>query len=372
MEDLRNMEAEKLAYSETREVVKYFEAVYFLPSLERDSDREILRNTELKDDGIHMGIVYPLKILEKIDEAASLSPSSYRLGVNISYFPKWKSYSISFVIPNEVTDGERRIMDQIKNLEERIQTVNTEIRVGNSELKQMILSSYEELKKRRIRQLSDIDAWIKKLPVRLVEMPSSGAAATFKLPINPAILSVIPSKERPEEPSLDRANMNTIVDLIKNVGLLFERAPKTFSKLDEEELRDVILAGLNMFFKGAATGETFSVAGKTDIHLAVSSKDVLIAECKKWTGESGYKDAIDQLFSYTAWRDSFGIIIAFSSRKGFTSVMEKAQAETKNHPTYLEGSFKIVDSNHYVTRHLKAVDDARQIEVHHLLFTLFS
>jgi hypothetical protein len=368
--ELENMDADKVAYSETNEVMAYFEAKYFLPELEKDPSRDEQRMTEPKRDGIDMVLVYPLRNYEKIGEAAGRMPSSRRLGIRLEYVPQHNIFTISFRIPNNVSDGVERIMAERQCILDHIGNINAEVRSGNEELRKLILERYTQMKKLRVQQLSDINSWISKLPVKLMEVPN-GTSAPFRIPVNQKVLAIIPNKQKPKEPVLDRNQVSTIIELIRNVGHLFERTAKTFLKLEEEDLRDVILAGLNMVFKGEATGETFSKGGKTDIHLRFSSKDVLIAECKKWEGEKTYKETIDQLFRYTTWRDLFAIIVSFSNRQGFTDVIEKAKSETKRHSTYVNQSLQEAGTGHFITKHIKTEDEARQIEVHHLLFTLY-
>jgi hypothetical protein len=53
--------------------------------------------------------------------------------------------------------------------------------------------------------------------------------------------------------------------------------------LDEEKIWDLLLMSLNAHFEGAAAGEVFNAAGKTDILISAKDRNVFIAECK--TGE---------------------------------------------------------------------------------------
>ena len=102
---------------------------------------------------------------------------------------------------------------------------------------------------------------------------------------------------------------------------MFERTPLTFSKLEEEELRNVILSHLNGVFDGNAVGEAFSKRGKTDIYLPINKGAVFIAECKYWKGAKTLESAVKQILGYLTWRNSFGVIILFSNRKSFTNIL---------------------------------------------------
>jgi hypothetical protein len=367
--ELEDMDPATIANSDSQEVMRYFQDKYFLPGLEKDENREELRNTDILVDGVKITLIYPLKMDVNVRVAAELRPSSVRFGSRIEYWPEKNCFMTSEIIPNGASNGSERIMGAREVILDRINSINTDVRNGNQGLQEAISIRYLALKKQRVKQLADVDSWIKKLPVKLIEVPSGSAPTPLKLPVNPKIVSIIQDKKKPE-PSLDRSQVSMIVELINNTGHYFERTPKTMAKLEEEELRDLILGGLNMHFKGA-TGETFSKGGKTDIHYSHSSKDVLIAECKKWQGEATYDETIDQLFRYTTWRDLFGIVITFSNNKNFTDVIEKAKSETKKHPTYVANSIQEPGTGHFISKHIKAEDEARHIEVHHLLFTLY-
>ena len=110
-------------------------------------------------------------------------------------------------------------------------------------------------------------------------------------------------KPGPAEPRLTPETVAEIVGLIDQSGRGFETAPGTYGKFEEEDLRNVLLGHLNsVFMADAATGETFSKRGKTDICLRASGGAVLIAECKFWGGAKLYGATLEQLFGYLTWR----------------------------------------------------------------------
>jgi hypothetical protein len=53
--------------------------------------------------------------------------------------------------------------------------------------------------------------------------------------------------------------------------------PAITARLNEEKIRDLLLAILNARFEGAAVGEAFNAAGKTDILIRAGDRNVLIA-----------------------------------------------------------------------------------------------
>jgi hypothetical protein len=114
-----------------------------------------------------------------------------------------------------------------------------------------------------------------------------------------------------EEFVLQRDYVLDILEILDRSGREFELNPEVFGvKLEEEDLRSIILAHLNTIFEGSATGETFSKFGKTDIHLNIARGQIFIAECKFWQGPKYYReDAINQLFRYLTWRQNYAAII---------------------------------------------------------------
>lgn len=133
------------------------------------------------------------------------------------------------------------------------------------------------------------------------------------------------------EPVLDAANYEHILSVLQNMVLVMERSPTAFEKMGEEDLRQHFLVQLNGQFEGAATAETFNVSGKTDILLRANGRNVFIAECKFWKGPKHYRETIDQLLGYTAWRDAKTAIIIFNRGTALSTVLTGIKAETEAH-----------------------------------------
>jgi hypothetical protein len=103
-----------------------------------------------------------------------------------------------------------------------------------------------------------------------------------------------------------------------------ERAPSIADGRGEEEIRDLLVAGLNSVFQGAAAGEVFNGAGKTDILIRQDGVNVFVGECKIWDGESSMDEALDQLFRYAVWRDTKTAVLLFIRNRDVTAVIGKA------------------------------------------------
>src|SRR5262249_14489481 len=89
---------------------------------------------------------------------------------------------------------------------------------------------------------------------------------------------------------------------------------------------------LNGQFEGHATGETFNRTGKTDILIREKDRNLFIAECKFWDGSKSLTDAIDQVLSYTCWRDTKVAVIVFNRRKDISSVLAAVRKAATDHP----------------------------------------
>ena len=113
---------------------------------------------------------------------------------------------------------------------------------------------------------------------------------------------------------------------------VMELSPSAFATMDEESLRFHFLVQLNGQYEGGATGETFNYEGKTDILIRVQGKNIFIAECKYWDGPKKLTDTLDQLLSYSSWRDTKVAVIVFNRRKNFSGVLDAIPPTVEAHP----------------------------------------
>src|SRR5687768_16191587 len=133
-----------------------------------------------------------------------------------------------------------------------------------------------------------------------------------------------------------------------------------------------MLGFLNAVFqRPAATGETFSRQGKTDIYLPVTGGNVLVGECKKWDGATLYQKTISQLFGYLTWRQTVGVMVTFSERASLTRVIDQAKRATAAHSTFND-FINTGAPSYFVSRHRHPADELKILELHHLCFDLQS
>lgn len=111
--------------------------------------------------------------------------------------------------------------------------------------------------------------------------------------------------------AINDADYKHIIEIIDGCCSTWETSPATYAVHDEEDLRQMILGLLNSHYENA-TGETFRNRGKTDIYIPYENHAAYIAECKVWRGKSAFLKAVEQLFSYTTWRDTKVSVIIFN------------------------------------------------------------
>jgi hypothetical protein len=158
--------------------------------------------------------------------------------------------------------------------------------------------------------------------------------------------------------------------VLSNQRNALERNPSVAAKLDEEEIRDMLLVGLNAQFEGDAGGELFNGAGKTDILIRVDDRNIFIGECKVWSGPKTMDDALGQLFGYLVWRDTKAAILLFIRNKDVTAVTDKAIGKIKEHPNHKRSPTHHCGADQYeFTMHAQG-DPEREIHLTLIPFAL--
>ncbi len=321
------------------------------------------------DQEIQLEIVFaridiPVIPNDQIAQIYKLLPSSFSLThPKVSYTNGW----ISTEVPASDTE--------VKNV---ISEIKSDIEVRNKDIKQYQQEARlyaKELLQNRKSQFENEDALFqaisKKVSVPLKQKEDFSTVIPTILRYSEKIKAIAPPKAQPPmEYSLKRDEFNTILNLIDNCCLFFERTPQTFAKLKEEELRNVILSSLNIVFEGDAIGEAFSKLGKTDLFLKINKGGVFIAECKFWNGPVALKNTVQQILGYLTWRDSFGVIILFVKRRNFTNIINEIIPNVEKISSYSKGIEKLNDSQFKAFHHMPE-DDMKLVEIHYLLYNLY-
>jgi hypothetical protein len=338
-----------------------------------ERDRAYRQDGDLNMEGEKIIVKLPIipnndinKILNLRTQSISLSggPNFNVDRNNIVFEIEIKGYGINL----DIHQVDNAIITTKSSIKSYLTRKNREIASENSGLKtklSLYINSRKEkldLDKKRINEL-----------VNLIKIPLARKDGEIvkKITIDkkPFIKKIKP-KTPEEDYQLDREKVVDIIKLINNQCLQFEKTPKTYNKFDEPNLRDLLLSNLNSIFEGQATGETFNFHGKTDIYLNIDKGNILVTECKFYSGEKKYHETIDQLLGYLTWRQNFGIMLSFCRQKNFTKILDDAESIIKSHTSY-ESGFIAHDKSHFISRHTLPGDDYKYVEIHHLYFNLY-
>lgn len=186
---------------------------------------------------------------------------------------------------------------------------------------------------------------------RREDAPATYTAPQVKRKVSPRLPPMTKESYLPE-PTLASEEYEHILSVIFNMVSVMERSPRAFRGMDEEDLRHHFLVQLNGQYEGQATGETFNHSGKTDILIRVENSNIFIAECKFWRGPKSFAEALDQLQSYTTWRDVKTALILFNRDTAMTTVLESIPQVAKSHCNYKsEEAFEPESGFRYIFRH---------------------
>jgi hypothetical protein len=220
---------------------------------------------------------------------------------------------------------------------DRISSCLDEIRASVTQFyaKDLIYHCCAEINNRRAAYAAH-DALIAKVHSSIPIKRRDDGKASIIIPVARKALKVsptIPKNAVKPEPAIDAKTYDGILDVISNMMSVVERSPSVFRTMKEEDLRTVLLVGLNGLYEGGATGETFNGVGKTDILIREKDSNVFIAECLEWKGpEYLQKKLDDQLFCYATWRDCKLATIIFNRNRDFSAVVAKMRALLEQHP----------------------------------------
>ena len=208
-------------------------------------------------------------------------------------------------------------------------------------------------------------------------------ADSYSVPLTRRKLTLGRSAHRSEgpnayvpEPAIDDADYEAVLTVLKNARNALERSPSMSSKLEEPEIRDLLLVSLNAQFEGKAAGEVFNCTGRSDILVREGDRNVFIGECKIYDPKLGTQGmdalvtgALNQLLCYLVWRDTKAALVLFIRDTDVSDAIRKALAAIGRHPNYLRhGSVSTEERHDFV---LHANDDKnREIRLAFLPFLI--
>lgn len=227
----------------------------------------------------------------------------------------------------------RALVDQtLRQIEQHLSWQRPMIEAHNQGLPGAAENAIRQRRERLLAQSQRAEAL--GIPIRRrADAPKTYALPSVKRKAVPTLPPTTTAPFRPE-PALAMELYEHILKVVQDMALVMERSPDAFKAMNEEALRQHFLVQLNGQFEGKATGETFNMAGKTDILLREGDRNVFIAECKFWKGPKAFGEAIDQLLGYTTWRDGKTAILVFNRGSETSTVLAGIDTATKAHANF--------------------------------------
>jgi len=274
---------------------------------------------------------------------------------------------VSFTFGIDKQDPEefkRRKEDAKRSAFVNLDNVNKNIRDWNNQLPAIIAPSFQERKKELLKENEFFSA------INLTT--NTDADSLFSVPIIQRKIIPQPNLDKRKvfssSPTVAQDTYDNLLHLLNDVGRGMERKPSLYKGKDENGIRDFFLSQLEFRYDGVtASGETFNSEGKTDIILkyAPDGSNLFVAECKFWTGATGFLETITQLFDrYLTWRDSKVAIMMFVKINDFTSALNNIRTEIRNHPYYISNKGQHSESSFsYIFRLKQDGEKEVQLEV---------
>lgn len=293
-------------------------------------------------------------------EFLELMPSSQRS----SGEPQWRFEGNTLVL--EADAEEKAIERALDEMRFWLGGRNRDVQNGNATLRQIIEPIWRRKREELERHYGALKALTEKVKIPLHQNAQAPKPVVLTKP--KAVVTKPSLKPATAEPELDRNSVLEIVSFVEAYSRQLEVTPGVYAKLEEEELRDLVLSLLNVNYPGSS-GETFSKQGKTDLFLRAGGGGSLIVECKRWDGPKRYGDALDQLFRYLTWHHAYGVLLTFSTNRDMTACIKAAKEVLGSHATTVKGSVGGASSR-FSSRHVHPQDRSKEVEVFHLFVDL--
>lgn len=345
---VRALSKEKLETNTDDEIIEYFKSLYSIENINLLIDQIEAKTSEIEVDvsqdqmrftrersepyyikGIKVEYFIPF---EGPKDLFQFRPSSFTMSypeVEIRSNELVFSYSYP-VDSNDTTRIESRFESDKNTVVGNVGGLNGQINAFNNQVENTIKT---ELSARRskLEQYEKITTTIK-YPLRKI-----GTTVSSPIKMKPIMEKVKELRTSAPEPEyvLEDVMYDEILSSIKGMAITMERSPQAFNEMNEENIRFHFLVNLNGIFRGDATGETFNYNGKTDIIIRINNKNIFISEFKFWKGEKILSETIDQILSYTSWRDTKTAIVLLNRNRDFTNVLNQIPSIVQKHPNFI-------------------------------------
>lgn len=236
-------------------------------------------------------------------------------------------------------EAEGRLLLLERDLQQWVEAVNGDV----ASLKDEVKARAQELVDQRIsvlRHRDDLAAALT-IPLRQVD-PGRALEVPMKRKVVTLKTSPAPAADGSPDFALTGAVYEQIIRTILGFTHALERRPASARSLiaDEETMRDWLMFLLSANYEAPdgkelfIGGETENGKGKTDILVRYHGRNAFIGECKFWDGPTKFDTAIDQVLSYTVWRDTKAALILFITRQNPTQVIGKAHTRLAAHAAH--------------------------------------
>ena len=269
---------------------------------------------------------------------------------------------------DRIADSKKTVDDIIAQIDQYLPDVKHVLEIYNPRFAEFAKTAlekrkYELLANQKSNQaLSELAVPVRKRTDEVAKVFVPPARKTIPIPAS--------SKAADVTPVLEIKAYDDILSTITAMAHGIECSPETFEGMDEEDIRIVLLIGLNAIYEGKATGETFNGIGKSDILIRAADKNIFIAECLVWDGEAKFRKKLDdQLLNYVVWRDTKAALIVFNRTKNLTSVVKTIDACLSKHPQFVRNIARASETElRYEFR--RADDPGRQFYLACLVFNV--
>lgn len=245
--DIASKTDEYLLGVNAEELANFYLDKHQLPFVERDNNREIQYKKEKSvyrtlgdvviDREIPIRIFYPIVLRTRIRTVIESQSQTY--------FPGYKMYIeeaflvVHVFLSSRGTNQEQTIKTALETLEKAIEYKNSNVLAGNERLKNELTDFINQKKKQLEADEKLLNEIIKKVPVNLEKKVEK--TSTLNLTVKEVIKPVYPKAQELQEPFIEAEKVNAVIELLESSGFSFETTPKVYSKMEEEELRDILL-----------------------------------------------------------------------------------------------------------------------------------
>lgn len=309
-------------------------------------------------------VVLPIDNIDSASRTLQFTPGAWQHANE-----QWETVAggIALNVRPQNQDG---ILRSIEAMKRNIETLNAAVEPKNRDLERFVREAIDS-------RMSQVEAK-RQVVVDLAQALGADLVLSEReqrtRQATPKLRDKIASLRRPQaRPGkvivLTRDDFTTILDVIDAGASSLERTPLTAAKLEEEDIRNLLLSNLNGAMNLGAVGEAFSKRGKTDILLNVPEGGVFIAECKIWRGQTTISQSTRQILGYLTWKDAFGVVLIFSRNVRFSRALQNVQIAISTLES-LKGTVDVNGDRHWTSRHSLPKDKSLTIELHHLVYNI--